>query len=84
MGKPKLNVLGERTVMAKNIEPQKAELRTDQQIEMLEQISSQLETISKDQKHIGKFVGESVHSIRKWVIFFGVLIIINAIISLFF
>lgn len=53
----------------------------EDQIEELKKISSQLETISKDLTHIGNFVGENIHSIRKWIIFFGILTIINMVIG---
>jgi len=58
--------------------------KADKQTEILEKISNQLTTVSKDQKHIGEFIGESIHSIRKWIIFFGILTIINIIVTVFF
>ena len=50
----------------------------------LEKIHKELQSISNDQKHIGKFVGENVNSIRKLLVFFAILTIINIVLSLFF
>jgi len=47
----------------------------------LHKILSELETISKDQKRVGDFVGTTLNSIRKWIVFFGVLMIIQLIIG---
>jgi hypothetical protein len=56
----------------------------DKQAESLQKIIDQLDTISEDQKHIGKFIGESVHSIRVWVMVLCFLTIINIIVTLLF
>jgi len=50
----------------------------------LDKIYKELQNISKDQKHIGEFLGENIHSIRKILVFFTVLTIINIFLSLFF
>lgn len=56
--------------------------KADKQLDALLEIKEQLETINKDQKHIGGFVGENVHAIRQWVIFFGMLTIASIIVSI--
>jgi hypothetical protein len=50
----------------------------------LEKIYKELQTISKDQKHIGEFLGENVHSIRKLLVFFAILTVINIVLTLLF
>jgi len=50
--------------------------KVDKQTEILNEINEQLKAISEDQK----FIGESVHSIRVWII----ISVISAIIALFF
>lgn len=52
--------------------------------EILSDIYKDLHEVNNDQKHIGKFIGESIHSIRKWIIFFGILLIINILLQIFF
>lgn len=48
---------------------------------LLREIRNLLETVSKDQKSIGAFIGEDTRKIRGWVVFFGVLLIIDMILT---
>ena len=58
--------------------------KPDKQLETLLEIKKQLEKISKDQKHIGECLGENIHSIRKLLVFFAILTVINIILTLLF
>jgi len=49
--------------------------KADKQIEILKEINEQLITISKDQKHIGEFLGDAIHKIRIWLASIGWVII---------
>ena len=48
---------------------------------LLREIRNLLESVSKDQKSIGAFIGEDTRKIRGWVVFFGVLLIIDMILT---
>ena len=53
----------------------------DNQEVLLKEIRALLKTISKDQKSIGAFIGEDTRKIRGWVVFFGVLLIIDLVMT---